>query len=457
MFKKWFGFSKEKEDEKEILEIDDDKEISEAEEEKKISEIHDENEITEIDDDTKITITDIEKEKFEIDDKKTEDVNATELRNQNNQLEIKDDEVDYEKIDGEDGETETKELKKEKSKDGETKIEELDNVETNEKKAENEQFDNVESEEDNKKKKVGFFERLKRGLKKTTEGISYKIDDILGTYTKIDDDMLEEIEEILIMADIGVNTTMEIIDKLKENIRRKSIDDPKMVKSELKAIIREMLESENSSLMDIKTPAVIVVVGVNGVGKTTTIGKLASKYKARNKKVLLAAADTFRAAASEQLAVWADRNNVDIVKHGEGADPGAVVFDAIQAAKARNVDVLICDTAGRLHNKTNLMKELSKIFKIIDREYQDAHRETLLVVDATTGQNAVMQAKTFKETADITGIALTKLDGTAKGGVVIAVKQEVDVPVKLIGVGEGIDDLQEFEAESFTEALFGEK
>ncbi len=322
---------------------------------------------------------------------------------------------------------------------------------------EDEDSDTNESD-DNGEKKIGFFERLKRGLKKTTEGISYKIDDILGTYTKIDDDMLEEIEEILIMADIGVNTTMEIIDKLKENIRRKSIDDPKMVKAELKAIIRQMLESKDSpSLMDIKTPAVIVVVGVNGVGKTTTIGKLASKYKARNKKVLLAAADTFRAAASEQLAIWADRNNVDIVKHGEGADPGAVVYDAIQAAKARNVDVLICDTAGRLHNKTNLMKELGKIFKIIDREYQEAHRETLLVVDATTGQNAVMQAKTFKETADITGIALTKLDGTAKGGVVIAVKQEVDVPVKLIGVGEGIDDLQDFDSNSFTEALFGDE
>lgn len=316
----------------------------------------------------------------------------------------------------------------------------------------------TDKEDDNEEKKIGFFEILKRGLKKTTEGISYKIDDILGTYTKIDDDMLEEIEEILIMADIGVNTTMDIIDNLKENIRRKSIDDPKMVKAELKVIIREMLESKKSpSLMDIKTPAVIVVVGVNGVGKTTTIGKLASKYKARNKKVLLAAADTFRAAASEQLAIWADRNNVDIVKHGEGADPGAVVFDAIQAAKARNIDVLICDTAGRLHNKTNLMKELGKIFKIIDREYPQAHRETLLVVDATTGQNAVMQAKTFKETADITGIALTKLDGTAKGGVVIAVKQEVDVPVKLIGVGEGIDDLQDFDANSFTEALFGEE
>ena len=304
-------------------------------------------------------------------------------------------------------------------------------------------------------KKVNLFERLKQGLTKAKQGITDKIDDVLKSYTKVDEELLEELEEILITADVGVNTTMDIIDKLRDKIKENKITEPAGVKAELKNIIEEILTNENSILNVEKSPTIILMVGVNGVGKTTTIGKLANRYKQEGKKVLLAAGDTFRAAAIEQLEVWAGRSNVDIIKHQEGADPGAVVFDAIKAAKARKVDLLICDTAGRLHNKANLMNELGKVFKIVDREFPEANKEVLLVVDATTGQNAVVQAKTFKEVADITGIVLTKLDGTAKGGVVLAVKSEVDVPVKLIGVGEKVEDLQDFDAKAFSEALFG--
>ena len=304
-------------------------------------------------------------------------------------------------------------------------------------------------------KKVNLFERLKQGLTKAKQGITDKIDDVLKSYTKVDEELLEELEEILITADVGVNTTMDIIDKLRDKIKENKITEPAGVKAELKNIIEEILTNENSTLNVEKSPTIILMVGVNGVGKTTTIGKLANRYKREGKKILLAAGDTFRAAAIEQLEVWAGRSNVDIIKHQEGADPGAVVFDAIKAAKARKVDLLICDTAGRLHNKANLMNELGKVFKIVDREFPEANKEVLLVVDATTGQNAVVQAKTFKEVADITGIVLTKLDGTAKGGVVLAVKSEVDVPVKLIGVGEKVEDLQDFDAKAFSEALFG--
>ena len=304
-------------------------------------------------------------------------------------------------------------------------------------------------------KKVNLFERLKQGLTKAKQGITDKIDDVLKSYTKVDEELLEELEEILITADVGVNTTMDIIDKLRDKIKENKITEPSGVKKEIKNIIEEILTNENSTLNVEKSPTIILMVGVNGVGKTTTIGKLANRYKQEGKKILLAAGDTFRAAAIEQLEVWAGRSNVDIIKHQEGADPGAVVFDAIKAAKARKVDLLICDTAGRLHNKANLMNELGKVFKIVDREFPEANKEVLLVVDATTGQNAVVQAKTFKEVADITGIVLTKLDGTAKGGVVLAVKSEVDVPVKLIGVGEKVEDLQDFDAKAFSEALFG--
>ena len=304
-------------------------------------------------------------------------------------------------------------------------------------------------------KKVNLFERLKQGLTKAKQGITDKIDDVLKSYTKVDEELLEELEEILITADVGVNTTMDIIDKLRDKIKENKITEPSGVKAELKNIIEAILTNENSTLNVEKSPTIILMVGVNGVGKTTTIGKLANRYKQEGKKILLAAGDTFRAAAIEQLEVWAGRSNVDIIKHQEGADPGAVVFDAIKAAKARKVDLLICDTAGRLHNKANLMNELGKVFKIVDREFPEANKEVLLVVDATTGQNAVVQAKTFKDVADITGIVLTKLDGTAKGGVVLAVKSEVDVPVKLIGVGEKVEDLQDFDAKAFSEALFG--
>ncbi|MBO3443769.1 signal recognition particle-docking protein FtsY [Clostridium sp. CCUG 7971] len=334
----------------------------------------------------------------------------------------------------------------------------LDTIEAiNEDKIEEEIYEKEELEivEEPKEKKVNLFDRLKQGLTKAKQGITDRIDDVLKSYTKVDEELLEELEEILITADVGVNTTMDIIDSLRDKIKSKGITNPLDVREELKSVVEEILTNENSTL-DLETsPTIILMVGVNGVGKTTTIGKLANRYKREGKKVLLAAGDTFRAAAIEQLEVWAGRSNVDIIKHQEGADPGAVIFDAIKAAKARNVDLLICDTAGRLHNKTNLMNELGKVFKIVDREFPEAKREVLLVVDATTGQNAVSQAKTFKEVADITGIVLTKLDGTAKGGVVLAVKSEVDVPVKLIGVGESVEDLQDFDAKAFSDALFG--
>ena len=271
-------------------------------------------------------------------------------------------------------------------------------------------------------KKVNLFERLKQGLTKAKQGITDKIDDVLKSYTKVDEELLEELEEILITADVGVNTTMDIIDKLRDKIKENKITEPSGVKAELKNIIEEILTNENSTLNVEKSPTIILMVGVNGVGKTTTIGKLANRYKQEGKKILLAAGDTFRAAAIEQLEVWAGRSNVDIIKHQEGADPGAVVFDAIKAAKARKVDLLICDTAGRLHNKANLMNELGKVFKIVDREFPEANKEVLLVVDATTGQNAVVQAKTFKDVADITGIVLTKLDGTAKVGLYLQLR-----------------------------------
>lgn len=315
--------------------------------------------------------------------------------------------------------------------------------------------DSQEPAQEEGQEKMGIFARLLAGLSKTKDNITGRIDSLLKSYTKIDEELLEDLEEILITADVGVTTTMEIIDRLRDMIKERGVKDPLEVRDLLKEIVASILKEGNSELDINPGPAVIVMVGVNGVGKTTTIGKLAQRYKKDGKKVMLAAADTFRAAATEQLDIWAKRIDVDIIKHHEGADPGAVVFDAIKASQARKVDLLICDTAGRLHNKANLMNELGKIFKIIDREYPEAKKEVLLVVDATTGQNAVSQAKTFKEVANITGIVLTKLDGTAKGGVVLAVKSEVDVPVKLIGVGERAEDLQSFDADSFTDAIFG--
>ncbi|MBE6070967.1 MAG: signal recognition particle-docking protein FtsY [Clostridium butyricum] len=297
-----------------------------------------------------------------------------------------------------------------------------------------------------------LFNKLKDGLSKTRDGLTDKINEVLKLAISIDEDLYEELEEILITSDIGMETTVELIERLRNKIRKEKINDPAEVKPALKEVIREML-LEDSPEEEVADKKVMLIIGVNGVGKTTSIGKLAAKNKEEGKKVLLAAADTFRAAAIDQLEIWSNRAGVDIVKQQEGSDPAAVVFDAIEASKARNVDLLICDTAGRLHNKKNLMNELEKINRIIDRELSSYKKETLLVLDGTTGQNAVIQAKQFMEVCPIDGIILTKLDGTAKGGVVLSIKQSLKIPVKYIGVGEGIDDLQEFNAEDFAEAL----
>ena len=299
-----------------------------------------------------------------------------------------------------------------------------------------------------------LFDKLKTGLTKTRDNLTDKINEALILAVTIDDDMYEELEEALIMSDIGMDTTIEIIDRLKAKIRKEKINDVEMVKPALKEVIAEMmLEGDSEEEEEDNEKKVMLIIGVNGVGKTTSIGKIAARNKNNGKKVLLAAADTFRAAAIDQLDIWSQRANVDIVKHQEGSDPAAVVFDAVQAAKARDVDLLICDTAGRLHNKKNLMDELAKINRIIDRELGDRKKETLLVLDGTTGQNAVIQAKQFMEACPIDGIILTKLDGTAKGGVVISIKNTLNIPVKYIGVGEGVEDLQKFNAKEFAEAL----
>lgn len=319
--------------------------------------------------------------------------------------------------------------------------------------SEPEETPELPEESEEKPKKVGFFEKLKNGLKKTKDGFMSKLELLMNSFTKIDEDFFEELEETLILSDIGAETSMEICDKLRQAVKRTGATDPADVKQLLRGIIAEMLTGGNELRTDTK-PSVIMVIGVNGAGKTTTIGKLAANLKSQGKKVIVAAADTFRAAAIDQLNVWTDRAGVDIVKHSEGSDPAAVVFDALSAAKARGADVVLCDTAGRLHNKKNLMEELKKIARVIDREVPDACVETLLVLDATTGQNAVNQAKLFSESAEITGIVLTKLDGTAKGGIIIPIKNELGIPVKLVGVGEKIDDLQPFIPEDYVQALF---
>lgn len=303
---------------------------------------------------------------------------------------------------------------------------------------------------------MGLFQKIKNGLAKTREGVMKQVDGVLKAFTKIDEELFEELEEILVCADVGVETSEYIISELRKRVKKEGATDPEEVKRLLREIMAEMLSGGEELNLSTK-PSIILVIGVNGVGKTTTIGKMAADLKSRGKRVILAAADTFRAAAIDQLEIWADRAGVEIVKHQEGSDPAAVIFDAINAGKARGADVIICDTAGRLHNKKNLMDELVKISKVIDRELPGAARENLLVLDATTGQNAVNQAKLFKEAAGLTGIVLTKLDGTARGGVVFAIKHELEVPVKYIGVGEGIDDLQPFDSKDFVNALFDEK
>lgn len=330
-------------------------------------------------------------------------------------------------------------------------------VEESDVESKKEEEKDIEKEAEEKLKKgFNLFDRLKSGLNKTRKGMVEKIDAILKSYSKVDDELFDELEEILVTADVGINTTMKIIDRLRDRVKGEKVSDPDKIKELLKEEIKEiMTESIVDNKLNVeKSPSVILVVGVNGVGKTTTIGKLSYKLKTSGKKVIVAAGDTFRAAAIEQLEEWSIRSGTELVKHSEGADPAAVIYDGIQATKSRKADVLICDTAGRLHNKKNLMNELNKIFRVIDKEFSEANKEVLLVLDATTGQNAINQAKEFKDVCDITGVALTKLDGTAKGGIVIAIQSELGLPVKLIGVGEKVEDLQEFNIDDFVNALF---
>ena len=447
MFKKLFGFGKKKKEEiqdESVEEVQDDlQESNDSEVEEEQNEIEDvKEEKTEEQEQTQ----NVDEQVISTEDEEQEEVVEEDVKEV---LEIKEDVLEDKTEELETIQEETEEVE-----DVQEPVESVESVESVEEVEES--VENIEeAEEIGKPKKVSLFDRLKQGLTKAKQGITDRVDEVLKAYTKVDEELLEDLEEVLITADVGVNTTMDIIEKLEDAIRSKKITDPQDIREELKLIIEDILSKDDTKLDASHSPTIILMVGVNGVGKTTTIGKLAHRYKSEGKKVLLAAGDTFRAAAIDQLEVWANRCNVDIIKHQEGADPGAVIFDAIKASKSRGVDVLICDTAGRLHNKSNLMNELGKVFKIVDREYPEAKKEVLLVVDATTGQNAVSQAKSFKEVCDITGLVLTKLDGTAKGGVVLAVKSEVDVPVKLIGVGEQMEDLQDFDSKSFVDALFG--
>ena len=346
-------------------------------------------------------------------------------------------------------EPETEEVEPEEVAEPETEeseSEELDETEA-------EASEPEEPQEPEKKKKKGFFEKIRDGLRKTKDSVIAKMQLVLNAFTKIDEDLFDQLEETMIMGDMGAETSIEICDQLRKRVKERGITDPKQIMGLIQEIIGEMLGEDQTLQLQTK-PSVIMVIGVNGAGKTTTIGKLCHQLKEDGKKVIVAAADTFRAAAIDQLEVWTDRAGVELVKHAEGSDPAAVVYDAIEAAKARNCDVLICDTAGRLHNKKNLMQELAKINRIIENKAAGCDKEILLVLDATTEQNAVNQARLFKEVAHITGIVLTKLDGTAKGGIIVSIKNELEIPVKLIGVGEKIDDLQPFHARDFVNALF---
>lgn len=450
MFKKLFGFGKKKKEEIQEESVEE-LEVKETEENSKNVEDSKEEVKSDLENDEDNSEYDSQKEREEVEVLEEDEIESNTTEETKNEEAVSQ-EILEEQIEAQEEIAEIEEIKAED-------IEKVQDIETQEKQDEIEESEDtvenqIDDEVEEKPKKVSLFDRLKQGLTKAKQGITDRIDEVLKAYTKVDEELLEDLEEVLITADVGVNTTMDIIEKLEDVIRTKKITDPQDVREELKLIIEDILSKDDTKLDVSHSPTIILMVGVNGVGKTTTIGKLAHRYKSEGKKVLLAAGDTFRAAAIDQLEVWANRCNVDIIKHQEGADPGAVIFDAIKASKARGVDVLICDTAGRLHNKSNLMNELGKVFKIVDREYPEAKKEVLLVVDATTGQNAVSQAKSFKEVCDITGLALTKLDGTAKGGVILAVKSEVDVPVKLIGVGEKMEDLQDFDSKSFVDALF---
>ena len=451
MFKKLFGFGKKKKEEIQEEPVEE-LEVKETEEDSQNVEDSKEEVKSDLENDEENSEYDSQKEREEVEVLEEDEIESNTTEETKNEEAVSQ-EILEEQIEAqEEAKEEIAEIEEIKAEDIETQEKQYE-IEESEDTVENQIDDEVEEEEE-KPKKVSLFDRLKQGLTKAKQGITDRIDEVLKAYTKVDEELLEDLEEVLITADVGVNTTMDIIEKLEDVIRTKKITDPQDVREELKLIIEDILSKDDTKLDVSHSPTIILMVGVNGVGKTTTIGKLAHRYKSEGKKVLLAAGDTFRAAAIDQLEVWANRCNVDIIKHQEGADPGAVIFDAIKASKARGVDVLICDTAGRLHNKSNLMNELGKVFKIVDREYPEAKKEVLLVVDATTGQNAVSQAKSFKEVCDITGLALTKLDGTAKGGVILAVKSEVDVPVKLIGVGEKMEDLQDFDSKSFVDALF---
>lgn len=454
MFKKLFGFGKKKKEEIQEEPVEE-LEVEETEEDSQNVEDSKEEVKSDLENDEDNSEYDSQKEQEEVEILEEDEIESNKIEETKNEEAVSQ-EILEEQIEAqEEAKEEIAEIEEIKAED----IERAQDIETQEKQDEIEESEDtvenqIDDEVEEKPKKVSLFDRLKQGLTKAKQGITDRIDEVLKAYTKVDEELLEDLEEVLITADVGVNTTMDIIEKLEDVIRTKKITDPQDVREELKLIIEDILSKDDTKLDVSHSPTIILMVGVNGVGKTTTIGKLAHRYKSEGKKVLLAAGDTFRAAAIDQLEVWANRCNVDIIKHQEGADPGAVIFDAIKASKARGVDVLICDTAGRLHNKSNLMNELGKVFKIVDREYPEAKKEVLLVVDATTGQNAVSQAKSFKEVCDITGLALTKLDGTAKGGVILAVKSEVDVPVKLIGVGEKMEDLQDFDSKSFVDALF---
>lgn len=457
MFKKLFGFGKKKKEEIQEEPVEE-LEVEETEEDSQNVEDSKEEVKSDLENDEDNSEYDSQKEQEEVEILEEDEIESNKTGETKNEEAVSQEILEEQIETQEEAKEEIAEIEEIKAED----IEKVQDIETQEKQDEIEesedtvenQIDDEVEEEEEKPKKVSLFDRLKQGLTKAKQGITDRIDEVLKAYTKVDEELLEDLEEVLITADVGVNTTMDIIEKLEDVIRTKKITDPQDVREELKLIIEDILSKDDTKLDVSHSPTIILMVGVNGVGKTTTIGKLAHRYKSEGKKVLLAAGDTFRAAAIDQLEVWANRCNVDIIKHQEGADPGAVIFDAIKASKARGVDVLICDTAGRLHNKSNLMNELGKVFKIVDREYPEAKKEVLLVVDATTGQNAVSQAKSFKEVCDITGLALTKLDGTAKGGVILAVKSEVDVPVKLIGVGEKMEDLQDFDSKSFVDALF---
>ena len=436
-FFKWFKKNK-KDENIEESNINSQEQIQEIEEEsEETQEIEDERqeEIQEVEEESEEEIQEIEDESEEVqevEEESEEEIQEIEGERQEEVQEVE-----------EESEEKTQEIESEKEvqeiKDEREEIQEVEEV------------NKQEPEEEPKKK--GFFAKIKMGLSKTRASILNGVEQVLSSFTKIDEELFEELEESLIMSDIGVETSIYIMNKVREIVKEERIKEVSEIKNVIIRVISNILE-EDTQEFSLKSPTVILVIGVNGVGKTTTIGKLANNYKKEGKKVILAAGDTFRAAAIDQLQVWGERSDIDVIKHQEGSDPAAVVFDAIQAGKARGADLLICDTAGRLHNKKNLMEELKKIARIVNRENPDAQIETLLVLDATTGQNALQQAKLFSEVSDITGIVLTKLDGTAKGGVVIAIKNELKIPVRFIGVGEGIEDLRPFDAKEFSKALF---